>query len=127
MRFYLSILVSNPDFHSVLWEFFLRKWHYHGVEDLAPDSKGLFESTPIVNDEFLGHVRKGNVDYIRGDTKKLLSKGIRVNVRDRKSKPGDAGEEKEFPADVIVLATGFKLPSVDFLPEDLFPEGYQVR
>lgn len=36
------------------------------------------------------------------------------------------GEEKLFHADVVVLATGFKKPSIDFLPQDLFPEGYEV-
>jgi len=37
------------------------------------------------------------------------------------------GEEKLIHADVIVLATGYKEPSIDFLPRDLFPEGYRVR
>ena len=56
-----------------------------------------------------------------------------MRVRPRGSKPGDekqrsSSEEyptREFPADVVVLATGFEAPSVDFLPHDLFPEGYE--
>ena len=32
--------------------------------------------------------------------------------------------EEELEADVVVLATGFERPSVDFLPQDLFPEEY---
>jgi lysine/ornithine N-monooxygenase len=38
----------------------------------------------------------------------------------------EAGEEKLIEADVIVLATGYKKPTIDFLPQDLFPERYQV-
>ena len=47
-------------------------------------------------------------------------------LRERGTKPGDEGEEKELPADVIVLATGFKRPDIGFLDEGLFPEGYDV-
>jgi hypothetical protein len=33
----------------------------------------------------------------------------------------------QFHADVVVIATGFKHPDMDFLPkEELFPEGYDV-
>jgi hypothetical protein len=77
-----------------------------------------------VNDEFLPHVRDGKCTYIRGDTLRLTSKGVLVNTRSRDSHPGDAGEKKEFSADVIVLATGFEKPKIDFLPGDLFPDGY---
>ena len=100
----------------------------------------------MVNDEFLGHVRKGRCTYIRGDTERLTSHGVLANVRGRHSNPGDEGEKKEvsilarsllpaltktddeqFKADIVVLATGFKKPVIDFLPKDLFPEGYDVR
>jgi len=36
------------------------------------------------------------------------------------------GVQKEFKGDIIVLATGFEQPKVEFLPSDLFPEGYEV-
>lgn len=117
---------------SFLWEGFLRNWHYRGVKDLTPADRGIFEGTPVVNDAFLGHVRAGRVEYIRGDTLRLTKQGVRVRVRPRGSKPGDekqgsSSEEyptREFPADVVVLATGFEPPSVDFLPQDLFPKDY---
>lgn len=80
----------------------------------------------IVNDQFLRHVREKRVSYIHGDTLEIQKDGLRVNVRQRESKPGEPGEEKIFSADVIVFATGYKKPSIDFLPEDLFPEGYEV-
>ena len=80
-----------------------------------------------MNDEFLDHVRAGRCKYVRGDTQGLTRGGVKVSVRGRDSKPGDKGEETEFPADFVVLATGFKKPDVGFLPEDLFPESYEVR
>ncbi|KAF7798770.1 hypothetical protein EIP86_009995 [Pleurotus ostreatoroseus] len=109
---------------SFLWEKFITLYNYWGVSDLTPAHLGLFEGTPVVNDEFLGHVRKGRCKYIRGDTECLTSRGVLVNVRGRDSKPGDKGEKKEFDADIVVLATGFKKPDVGFLPADLFPEDY---
>ncbi|KAJ3552364.1 hypothetical protein NM688_g4187 [Phlebia brevispora] len=109
---------------SFIWEQLITRFNYYGVSDLTPAHLGLFESTPVVNDEFLHHVRKGRCEYVRADTERLTPSGVLVNVRDRTSKPGDEGVKKEIHADIVVLATGFKKPEVDFLPEDLFPEGY---
>jgi len=110
---------------SFLWERALRTWHYHGVQDLTPARRGIFEGTPIVNDDFLEHVRQGRCSYVRGDTSRLTSTGVEVNVRGRETKPGEAGEKRIFNADVVVLATGFEHPKLDFLPDDLFPGDYQ--
>lgn len=41
-------------------------------------------------------------------------------------KHSEKQEEVEIKADVVVLATGFERPGIDFLPEDLFPERYEV-
>ncbi|PCH34804.1 FAD/NAD(P)-binding domain-containing protein [Wolfiporia cocos MD-104 SS10] len=110
---------------SVVFEKAIAWWNYHGVEHLTPAHLGLFEGTPVVNDEFLDHVRKGQCAYVRGDPQRLTRESVVVNVRERDSKPGDEGETKEFHADVIVLATGFEKPDVGFLEDDLFPEGYE--
>jgi len=80
----------------------------------------------IVNDEFLRHVREKRVSYVHGDTLEIQKDGVRVNVRQRGSKPKDPGAENILSADVIVFATGYKKPGIDFLPKDLFPEGYEV-
>ncbi|KAH9942799.1 FAD/NAD(P)-binding domain-containing protein [Amylocystis lapponica] len=117
--------IRPRDALSFIWERIVTWWNYRGVEDLVPAHLGLFEGTPVVNDEFLGHVRKGSCRYIRGDTQRLSDTGVCVSVRGRESKPGDEGQEEEFPADVVVLATGFEKPDVGFLEEDLFPEGYE--
>ncbi|KAA1470893.1 FAD/NAD-P-binding domain-containing protein [Dentipellis sp. KUC8613] len=137
---------------SFIWERVLKHWQYHGVEDLIPSDKGIYDATPVVNDEFLEHVRTGRCEYIRGDTLQFTKRGVQVRVRPHGTKPGqkrsEDGESKqndhhsnkvvkqnkhhtgEFPVeeiqgDVVVLATGFQQPSVDFLPKDLFAEGYE--
>lgn len=70
-----------------------------------------------------------------------------IKKREKGSKPGDDGRcivnshlmfeslifliltgiEKELEADIVVMTTGFKQPSLNFLPEDLFPGAYEVR
>ncbi|CAA7269404.1 unnamed protein product [Cyclocybe aegerita] len=127
---------------SFLWEEFLRRWQYWGVEELVPKDRGIYEGTPVVNDVFLSQVRSGRCHYVRGQPVRLTKDGVVVTGRKskpknrhakeaRKSKNGGSvedipeGEEKLYEADIIVFATGYKKPSIDFLPQDLFPEGYQ--
>lgn len=85
------------------------------LKDLSPPRKGIYEGTPCLNSEFFQHVRAGKAEYLRGDTLGLTTNGVRFNKRTRQSKPGDDGEEVELQADVVVMATGFERPSVDFL------------
>ncbi|TEB35157.1 FAD/NAD-P-binding domain-containing protein [Coprinellus micaceus] len=124
---------------SFLWEAFMKRWQYRGIEGLVPKDIGIYEGTPVVNDAFLHHVRSGKVHYVRGSPTRLSKNGVVVSPRkgakkreDGKLDEDDAtivtvgeGEEREIEADVVVLATGFEKPSVDFLPKELFPEGYQ--
>ncbi|KAJ7685626.1 FAD/NAD(P)-binding domain-containing protein [Mycena polygramma] len=110
---------------SFLWEGFLKLYQYHGVPDLVPAHTGLFEGTPVVNDEFLGHVRNGKCKYVRGDPIRLTASGVLTNVRERDTKPGSEGVEETIDAEVIVLATGFEKPKISFLDDSLFPEDYQ--
>ncbi|KAJ7722759.1 FAD/NAD(P)-binding domain-containing protein [Mycena olivaceomarginata] len=98
---------------SFLWESLLKHTHYRGVEDL------------VVNDAFLGHVKNGRCKYVRGDPVRLTSAGVLTNVRERDTKPGSEGDKKTIDAEVIVLATGFERPKIDFLDDSLFPEDYQ--
>lgn len=106
-------------------EWFIRLAHYRDLVTISPSpktGKGLFEGTPIVNDEFLQHIREGKTQYIRGDTLAFTETGVQINERERGSKAGDKGRETVVDADVIVLATGYERPSIDMLPKDLFPE-----
>ncbi|GAA5884981.1 hypothetical protein JCM6882_007179 [Rhodosporidiobolus microsporus] len=106
---------------SFIPEWIIRKFHYGSLEDLSPTSKGLFEGTPVVNDEFLEHIRAGKITYKRGDTKAIVPRGVKFVERARGTKSGDDGDEGIERADVIIIATGYERPSVDFLPQDLFP------
>ncbi|KIJ06971.1 hypothetical protein PAXINDRAFT_91180, partial [Paxillus involutus ATCC 200175] len=103
-----------------LWERFLQCWHYYGVPALVP-TVPLFGGTPIVNDKFLDDVRSGKCVYVRGDTMRLTQNGVLVNTQ-----PHNAPHLEEIKADLIVLATGYKRPDIDFLPCELFPEGYEA-
>ncbi|KAI6011823.1 FAD/NAD(P)-binding domain-containing protein [Pisolithus marmoratus] len=135
---------------SVMWERFLALWQYHGVEDLVP-RRGIFVSTLVVNDDFLNHVRAGNCVYVRGNVVRLTTDGVVVDVRESiesGSSPGigkgvhegmhptgsdsekggtspEAQGRVEFKADVVILATGYKHPSLSFLPQELFPKDYE--
>ena len=42
--------------------------HYDGLEALIPKIS-IYESTPVVNDEFLKHVRAGRCTYIHADVR----------------------------------------------------------
>lgn len=107
-----------------------------------------------MNDVFLEHIRKRRCQYIRGQPVRLTKTGVIVEARKgkNKAKAGSSkkkaqnskksghqknkgaliedvgtGEERVLDADVIVFATGYKKPSLDFLPGELFPEGYEAR
>ncbi|KAF8881591.1 hypothetical protein BD779DRAFT_1545656 [Infundibulicybe gibba] len=99
---------------SFLWEWFIRQWHYRGVEDLVP-KKGIFEGTPVVNDDFLKHVRSGLCRYIRGEPVRLNGDGVVMRPRNST----DPKDEQVINADVIVLATGFEKPDMGFLDKTL--------
>ncbi|KIL00177.1 hypothetical protein PAXRUDRAFT_8402 [Paxillus rubicundulus Ve08.2h10] len=47
-------------------------------------------------------------------------------AKQQKPQPHDASHVEEICADLIVLATGYKRPDIDFLPCKLFPEGYEA-
>ena len=92
---------------------------------------------------FLKQIKEGLCSYVRGAPVRLTTEGVVVTGRKKKPgrstkvfvpQPGDAavdtvtdGAERLYKADVIVLATGYQRPSLDFLPQDLFPNGYKVR
>ncbi|TNY23363.1 hypothetical protein DMC30DRAFT_389757 [Rhodotorula diobovata] len=106
---------------SFIPEWLIRTFHYRDLASLSPVDKGLYQGTPIVNDEFLEHIRQGKIEYKRGDTKSVVPSGIRFVERERGTKSGDDGDETLISADVLIIATGYKRPSIDFLPDDLFP------
>ena len=84
----------------------------------------LYSGTPVVNNDFLRLVRQGAADYQRGETTLLHHDGLEYNFRTRHQSKDERGETRFMSADMIVLATGFERPTIDFLPKDLFPPGY---
>lgn len=80
---------------SFIWEKIVAWWNYRGAPELVPARAGLFEGTPIVNDEFIGHVKNGKCQYVRADIERFTKGGVRVKVRGREDKPGEGEEEKE--------------------------------
>lgn len=52
-------------------------------------------------------------------------RGIDDGQGGRFTKKGTDGKPEDIPADIVVIATGFAQPPVDFLPADLFPEGFE--
>lgn len=109
---------------SFIPEFLIRKLHYKDLEDKMSPTQGFYQGTPIVNSSALDHIRKGKADYRRGDLTDLTENGIMFSDRKKGQEKGKGSKPAEIKADIIVVATGFERPSVDFLPKDLFPGEY---
>lgn len=110
---------------SFIPEFLLRRFFYRDLKDLAPTSgQGLWESTPMVNDDVLDQIRAGKARWLRGDLNEVQEKGVVYNLRSQGVPKGGPGKEIFVPADIVVFATGFQRPSLSFLPDDVFEEPY---
>lgn len=105
-------------------EALLRKFFYRDLQDLAPTDKGLFTGTPMVNSDVMDKIRSGKAEWLRGDIKTFTEEGIKFNLRAKGVPAGGPGKEVTIKADIVVMATGFDRPSLDFLPEDNFEEPY---
>ncbi|KAK7727457.1 hypothetical protein SLS57_002930 [Botryosphaeria dothidea] len=107
-------------------ESLLRLFFYRDLKDLSPPpgSKGIFEETPMVNDDVLELVRSGKAKWYRGDIVEFEENGIRFNHRSQGTPKGGPGREDLIEGDVCILATGYKRPSLTFLPDDCFEEPY---
>lgn len=102
----------------------LKKFFYRDLEDLAPSGKGVFEETPMVNSDVMDKLRSGEAEWVRCDIEGFSEKGVIVNQRDKGTPKGGPGRHRVLEGDMVVLATGYKRPSLDFLPESCFEEPY---
>ncbi|KAF9244464.1 hypothetical protein BU15DRAFT_85859 [Melanogaster broomeanus] len=59
------------------------------------------------------------------DTSASNISATKQQAKQKQTRPRSVSHMEEISADVIVLATGYKRPSIDFLPRELFPEGYE--
>lgn len=104
----------------------LRIFFYRDLADISPPrgEGGLFEETPMVNNDILEQIRDGTAEWLRGDIVQVEENGIRFNHRSQGVPKNGPGREKVEEGDVIILATGYKRPSLNFLPKDCFEEPY---
>lgn len=105
-------------------ELLLRKMFYRDLEDLAPAGKGLFTDTPMVNSDIMDKLRSKTAEWVRCDIEGFTERGVRVNRRARGVPAGGQGTPDEIEGDVVVMATGFARPKLDFLPETCFAKPY---
>ena len=105
-------------------ELLLKKFFYRDLEDLAPTDKGLFTGTPMVNSDVMDKIRSGKAKWLRGDIKGFNEEGVVFNLRGRGVPTGGPGREEVVKGDIVVMATGYKRPTLNFLPEDSFGEPY---
>ena len=106
-------------------ETLLRQFFYRDLKDLAPtSSKGLFTDTPMVNSEIFHQIRSGRASWLRGDILEVQENGIYFNQRDQGVPKNGPGHEMLVEGDIIIMATGFKRPSLSFLPDICFQPPY---
>lgn len=105
-------------------ETMLRKFFYRDLEDLAPADKGIFTGTPMVNSNVMDKIRAGKAEWLRGDIKCFTEEGILFNHRGKGVPAGGPGREELVEGDIVIMATGFERPSLNFLPPDTFVEPY---
>lgn len=117
-------IFGGETFLSWIPELLLKKLFYRDLEDLAPTDKGLFTGTPMVNSDVMDKIRSGKAEWLRGDIKGFTSDGVLFNHRGKGVPPGGPGREKVIKGDIVVMATGFSRPTLNFLPEDSFGEPY---
>ncbi|OCL01248.1 FAD/NAD(P)-binding domain-containing protein [Glonium stellatum] len=107
----------------------LRLFFYRDLYDLSPppNTKGIFTDTPMVNDDVLDLVRDGKASWLRGDIIAFdeSGTGIRFNKRSQGVPKGGPGREELIEADMVIMATGYQRPSLNFLPPECFDEPYQ--
>ncbi|KAM0454439.1 hypothetical protein ACHAPV_008309 [Trichoderma viride] len=122
----LSLNVFGQEtFLSFIPEFFLRKFFYRDLEDLAPThDKGIFMGTPMVNSDVMDKLRQGKAEWVRGDIEGFKKSGVMVNRRSRGVPKDGPGHEELIKADMVIMATGFKRPSLAILPDDCFEDPY---
>ncbi|KAI1208348.1 FAD/NAD(P)-binding domain-containing protein [Annulohypoxylon truncatum] len=109
---------------SAIPEALLKKFFYRDLQDIAPDDKGIFMDTPMVNSDVMDKLRSGKAEWIRCDIENFTEMGVYVNMRDKGVPKGGPGRKTEIQGDVVVMATGYKRPSLNFLPDECFAGSY---
>ncbi len=106
-------------------ESLLRIFFYRDLRDLAPTSGGLFTGTPMVNSDIFHQIRENKAEWLRGDIVRFIENGILFNHRAKGVPKGGPGREEEVNGDMVIMATGYQRPSLNFLPREVFAPPYQ--
>ncbi|KAH7125821.1 hypothetical protein EDB81DRAFT_860533 [Dactylonectria macrodidyma] len=118
-------ILGQETIFSKIPEFLLRKLFYRDIENVAPANKGIFTDTPMVNSDVMDMLREGKAEWVRCDIEEFVEEGVVVNRRAKGVPKGGPGHHEVIEADIVVMATGFKRPSLSFLPDDCFKDPYQ--
>jgi len=78
----------------------------------------------MVNSELFSQIRSGKARWLRGDVIAVEEDGILFNHRAKGLSKGYPGRETLIQGDIIIVATGFKRPSLSFLPQRIFEDSY---
>lgn len=115
-------------FISWVPEALLRRLFYRDLASISPPpgSKGIFTDTPMVNSDVLDLVRSGKASWLRGDIHSFTDTGLNFTERAQGVPKGGPGRNMVVDADIVILATGYQRPSLNFLPDDCFQDPYQV-
>ena len=105
-------------------ESLLRIFFYRDIDELAPQSEGLFTETPMVNSDIFNQIRVDKAEWLRGDILGFTENGIRFNHRSKGVPKGGPGRESIVEGDMVIMATGYSRPSLAFLPGEVFKEPY---
>jgi hypothetical protein len=97
----------------------LRNLFYRDMKCVSPHYKGMLTDAPAVNPPT-------TAEWIRCDVLQLEENGIFINKRQQGVPAGGLGRQQFIAADMIIMATGFKRPSLNFLPGDCFEETYSA-
>ncbi|KAF2495683.1 FAD/NAD(P)-binding domain-containing protein [Lophium mytilinum] len=108
-------------------ETLLRKLFYRDLASISPPpgSKGIFTDTPMVNSDVLDLVRAGKATWLRGDIHSFTETGLKFTQRSQGVPKGGPGRDMVVDADIVILATGYQRPSLNFLPDNCFEDPYQ--
>ncbi|KAJ9239447.1 hypothetical protein DTO271D3_5826 [Paecilomyces variotii] len=114
---------GQETFFTWIPEWFLKKFFYRDLQDIAPKG-GLYTGTPMANNDLFEQIRKGKARWLRGDIVSLEEDGVLFNHREKGVPKDGPGHEAVVPGDLIIMATGFKRPSLSFLPDKVFEPPY---
>lgn len=70
----------------------------------------------MVNSDVMDKIRSGQAEWLRGDIKGFTEEGVKFNTRGKGVPKGGLGKSTLIKGDVVVMATGFDRPTLDFFP-----------